>query len=402
MNVCPNCHSAEAAAPRLPDLQARTAAARSSRSAPRPRSRVTEPHPRRGRRAGRRPRARARSSPARSRRRRDGIDADPLRAAPASTPAGSSSSRRRETIGMDEKPAEAVRGKPDSLARRRAAAPSPRARPTRSSRPGTPARCSPPGCSSCGGCRGVLRPAIAVAIPSRARPVGPPRLRARTPTRAPSTCSSSRYMGAIFAEEILELARPERAAALDRRGAGEGQPAHARGARAARRERPRLRAATPRAASCSRAPPTSSSRDGFTGNVALKLLEGTIRRCSTRCARRSPRRRAGKLGGLLIRPAARPLRDAPRPGHLRRRVPARPARPRRDRARQLVAPRDRERDPPGRARRRARRGRPARRSACRSGAAPVYDRARSSDPNRTNEVTWQRRVRKSSSGSRRS
>ena len=88
--------------------------------------------------------------------------------------------------------------------------------------------------------------------------------------------------------------------------------------------------------------------DGFTGNVALKLLEGTIRSCSRRCARRSPRRRAGKLGGLLIRPAARAAPRPPRPRHLRRRLPARPARARGDRARELVAARDRERDPPRR------------------------------------------------------
>ena len=49
--------------------------------------------------------------------------------------------------------------------------------------------------------------------------------------------------------------------------------------------------------------------DGFTGNIALKLLEGDDRRAARRaCARRSPRRARGKLGGLLIRPAARRLR----------------------------------------------------------------------------------------------
>ena len=76
--------------------------------------------------------------------------------------------------------------------------------------------------------------------------------------------------------------------------------------------------------------------DGFTGNMALKLLEGDDQAsCSTCCARRSRRRRAGKLGGLLIRPGGAADPRTPRPGHLRRRLPARPARPRRDRPRQL-------------------------------------------------------------------
>ena len=49
--------------------------------------------------------------------------------------------------------------------------------------------------------------------------------------------------------------------------------------------------------------------DGFTGNVVLKLLEGTGRLA----VRRDPPGRhvllAGKLGGLLLRPKLRPLRD---------------------------------------------------------------------------------------------
>ena len=103
---------AEAVAPRLPDVQdvprARGQASPGTRSVatrradprrdrrPRRRSR-----PRGGRRR-RRPRLpRTRSSPSSS-------------ALPGSTPRGSSSSRASEAIAMDEKPAEAVRAKPDS------------------------------------------------------------------------------------------------------------------------------------------------------------------------------------------------------------------------------------------------------------------------------------------------
>jgi glycerol-3-phosphate acyltransferase PlsX len=49
--------------------------------------------------------------------------------------------------------------------------------------------------------------------------------------------------------------------------------------------------------------------DGFTGNVALKLLEGTIRTLLTGLREEITATPRGKLGGLLIRPAARRLRD---------------------------------------------------------------------------------------------
>src|SRR5204863_9791093 len=49
--------------------------------------------------------------------------------------------------------------------------------------------------------------------------------------------------------------------------------------------------------------------DGFTGNVALKLLEGTIRNLLDALREEITATTRGKLGGLLIRPAARRLRN---------------------------------------------------------------------------------------------
>src|SRR5207244_213095 len=49
--------------------------------------------------------------------------------------------------------------------------------------------------------------------------------------------------------------------------------------------------------------------DGFTGNVALKVTEGTIRELLEALRGEITATVAGKLGGLLIRPAARRLRD---------------------------------------------------------------------------------------------
>ena len=167
-------------------------------------------------------------------------------------------------------------------------------------------RCSPRACSTLRRLPGVMRPAIAVADPRAARPVRPARLPARTPTRARSTCSSSPTWAPSSRRRSSSVDEPARAAALDRRGAREGQPAHARGARAARRASgARLRGQRREPRTCSRARATSSSCDGFTGNVCLKLLEGTIRTLLDALREEIAATPRGKLGGLLIRPAAR-------------------------------------------------------------------------------------------------
>src|SRR4029078_3475761 len=48
--------------------------------------------------------------------------------------------------------------------------------------------------------------------------------------------------------------------------------------------------------------------DGFTGNVALKAVEGTNRTLLDSLRDEVPASTAGAVGGLLIRPAARRLR----------------------------------------------------------------------------------------------
>ena len=49
--------------------------------------------------------------------------------------------------------------------------------------------------------------------------------------------------------------------------------------------------------------------DGFTGNVVLKLLEGTISTVLEALREEITASRRGKVGGLLIRPAARGMRS---------------------------------------------------------------------------------------------
>ena len=100
--------------------------------------------------------------------------------------------------------------------------------------------------------------------------------------------------------------------------------------------------------------------DGFTGNVALKLLEGTIKTVLDGLRAEITATPRGKLGGLLIRPAARRLRTRLDPDTyggaylLGLRGLSVIAHGNSSRAR------DRERDPPRRPRRRARRRRPPR------------------------------------------
>ena len=83
--------------------------------------------------------------------------------------------------------------------------------------------------------------------------------------------------------------------------------------------------------------------DGFTGNVVLKLLEGTgawlfdeIRLAATSSWQ-------GKLGGLLLRPKLAPLREKVESRDLWRRVSDRPAGDRRQGARRLRRDRDLQR-----------------------------------------------------------
>ncbi|HSO01278.1 MAG TPA: hypothetical protein VLS46_02025, partial [Gaiellaceae bacterium] len=116
------------------------------------------------------------------------------------------------------------------------------------------------------------------------------------------------HMGAIFAEEILELPRPEvRLLSI--------------GEEAEKGNQLTLEAHALLAASDLRFAGNAESRDllagvadvvvcdGFTGNVALKLLEGTIATLLDALREEIAATARGKLGGLLIRPAARRLRE---------------------------------------------------------------------------------------------
>jgi glycerol-3-phosphate acyltransferase PlsX len=153
---------------------------------------------------------------------------------------------------------------------------------------------------------GVRRPAIAVPIPARQRPSILIDAGANADCR-PEHLLQFATMGAVFAEEILGIARPRvrllsigeepekgnlltleahellAASDLDFRGNAEGRDI--------------LEGAA-----------DVLVTDGFTGNVALKSVEGSIRTLLQLLREEITASTSGTLGGFLIRPAARRLR----------------------------------------------------------------------------------------------
>jgi phosphate acyltransferase len=210
-----------------------------------------------------------------------------------------------DSIEMDEHPVEAVRSKPDSSLVRAIHAVADGEADVVLSAGSTGATLA----AALFGLRrlpGVLRPAIAVVIPARAGPTVLIDAGANADAR-PEHLLQFGHMGALFAEEILGVVDPEvRLLSIgeeDEKGNQLTLDAHEL-----------LRASELRFGGN-----TESRRllegdtdvivtDGFTGNIALKALEGTIWSLldGIQAELRSSTR--GKLGGLLIRPAAHRLR----------------------------------------------------------------------------------------------
>ena len=210
-----------------------------------------------------------------------------------------------DVIEMHEKPAEAVRSKPDSslVAAVRAVA---EGRADAAVSAGNTGAMLAAGLLELRRLPGVMRPAIAVPIPANNGPSVLIDAGANADAR-PEHLVQFATMGAVFAEEILGIENPvirllsigeepqkgnqltleahELLAASDLNFAGntEGRDLLAGAADVV-------------------------VTDGFTGNVALKLLEGAIRTLLDSLREEIAATPTGKLGGLLIRPAARRLR----------------------------------------------------------------------------------------------
>ena len=210
-----------------------------------------------------------------------------------------------EVIAMDEKPAEAVRAKPSSsLVVACRAVGEGRADAVVSA--GNTGAMLAASLLELRRIPGVRRPAIAVTIPSRRKPTVLLDSGANADAR-PEDLLQFGHMGAVFAEEILGVPDP----LIRLLSIGE-EPE--KGSRLT------LEAYELLAASELNFGGNTEGRDllegaadvvvadGFTGNVALKLLEGTIKGVLDAFREEITATPTGKLGGLLIRPAGRRLR----------------------------------------------------------------------------------------------
>ncbi len=210
-----------------------------------------------------------------------------------------------QVVGMDEKPADAFRTKDDSSLVRAVKAVADGEADAVVSAGNTGAMLAA-GLVLLRRVPGVRRPAIAVPIPARKGPSVLIDAGANADCRAEHLLQFA-TMGAVFAEELLGIAHPQvrllsigeepekgnrltldahellAASDLDFRGNAEGRDV--------------LEGAA-----------DVLVTDGFTGNVALKAVEGTIRTLLDSLREEISASTTGTLGGLLIRPAARRLR----------------------------------------------------------------------------------------------
>jgi glycerol-3-phosphate acyltransferase PlsX len=213
-----------------------------------------------------------------------------------------------ETVGvveMHERPAEAVRGKPDSsLVRAVRAVGEGRAQAAVSA--GNTGAAMAAALLHVRRLPGVHRPGIAVVLPARSGPMVLIDSGANADAR-PEHLVQYGHMGVVFAEEILGVAEPEvRLLSI--------------GEEPEKGNQFTLEAHALLEASGLRFGGNVESRwlleggadvvvcDGFTGNVALKALEGTIRSVLEGLRREIEATPRGRLGALFIRPAVRRLR----------------------------------------------------------------------------------------------
>ncbi|HEX2345412.1 MAG TPA: phosphate acyltransferase PlsX [Gaiellaceae bacterium] len=154
---------------------------------------------------------------------------------------------------------------------------------------------------------GVHRPGIAAVIPTRRGPSVLIDAGANADAR-PEHLVQFGHMGAVFAEEILEIAEPEvRLLSI-------GEEAE-KGSQLTLEVYELLRASSLNFGGNTEGRMILEGAadvvvaDGFSGNVALKTVEGTVRSLLALLRGELDSSVRGKLGGLLIRPSARRLRS---------------------------------------------------------------------------------------------
>ena len=210
-----------------------------------------------------------------------------------------------EIVEMDDKPAEAARGKPDSSLVRavRAVADGEADAVVSAGNTGAVLAAS---LLHVRRLEGVFRPGIAIVIPTDHGPSVLIDAGAGADAR-PEHLLQFGHMGSIFAEEVLGIARPRvRLLSIGEEPEKGNQltlDAHALLEASSLRfegnvEGRGLLEGEADVVVC----------DGFTGNVALKTLEGTVRSLLVTLRSELEASTRGKLGGFLIRPATNRLR----------------------------------------------------------------------------------------------
>ena len=210
-----------------------------------------------------------------------------------------------DVIEMDDKPADAVRAKPNSSM-------------VSACRSVGEGRCDvvvsagstgamlAAGFRVIGRLSGVMRPAIGVVLPALRGPAVLIDAGANADAR-PEHLLQFALMGSIFSEEVLGVVRPEvRLLSIGEEAEKGNQLTIETHALLAGSDLPFRGNVESR--DLLRDPGDVIVCDGFTGNIALKAIEGTIRTMFGSLSEEITKTSTGKLGGLLIRPGARRLR----------------------------------------------------------------------------------------------
>jgi glycerol-3-phosphate acyltransferase PlsX len=211
-----------------------------------------------------------------------------------------------DRIEMADKPAEAVRAKPDSslVAAVRAVA---------DGRADAVVSAGNTGAMLAAGLRhlrrvpGVLRPAIAVPLPTRSGVSVLIDAGANADNR-PEHLLQFAHMGAVFAQEILDVERPRICLLSIGEEAEKGNELTLEAHELLRSAEGLDFAGNAEGRELLRGNVDVFVTDGFTGNMTLKVLEGAVGELLDALRGEITATARGKLGGLLIRPAARRLR----------------------------------------------------------------------------------------------
>jgi glycerol-3-phosphate acyltransferase PlsX len=156
---------------------------------------------------------------------------------------------------------------------------------------------------------GVYRPALAVLLPVPGRPVLLLDVGATVEVR-PEQLVQFAFMGAAFMERVIGVPRPRVALLNVGEEPQKGTPAavEAHAALAALQQPPFAWVGNVEGAGLTAGEADVVVTDGFTGNVALKLMEGTTRTLVSAIREAIRAGTMSKLGGLLIRSRLRDLR----------------------------------------------------------------------------------------------